>query len=88
MPLAGIHDGLQLEPAEFALIYEILEVQVVGDVRRFDCSQGGCFHGRVWVWPPIGKFAGSVIGEDLPCLVFLLFRRLLIPLAVWTVISI
>ena len=63
--LARVHDGLELQPAETGLVDDVLEVQLVVDVRGLYAGQGGCLHNGIWVCCAKGQLGGGVRLEAL-----------------------
>lgn len=78
VPLACVHNGFQLQATQLSLLYQVLDMQLVGNVWGFDCCQGCCFHGWVGMRHAIVQLDGPVVCKDFPGLMLLLFPGLVL----------
>ena len=69
MALAGVHDALQLQPAQRTLLHLVLQMQLIGDIWRLNCCQAGSLNNCVRVLLPVGKLCWLVVCECQPLLV-------------------
>ena len=63
MALAGVHDALQLQAAEGAVLDLVLQAGLVRHIWRLHSRQTGSLDHRVWMLLPIRQLGGLVVGE-------------------------
>ena len=61
VPLAGICDGLQLQPAQAPSLHQLVQVHLVGHIRRLHSRQGGGLNYWVRVGKPDAQLGGRVL---------------------------